>query len=660
MMAAAVHRPPPSTRVQFSIPNRTVFSWTDCVQVMALSDMDLLPLIKECDCAIAVLKEEIERRQKQGNLQQGLPIISECFRVFKQCAGRPLEPVEIEAQTSLDSTKLILGRLTGRCLPWISSNRLSLGEQASIIRLVLNLATYYPTSNLTPECQPNDREGFSVPHALPDTATRTAALIFFAGNDVPECFLDTRCVLWSEDGEISACTVNSNFIDDGLKCLQQLGLLIKREGEGGAMYSYSYDSMKKKPAKHLPKKDLASLRLEALKHVCYIFPKDGQTEPHKYTQKGYALLPILRRCVPHMWCDYELWRDYALLSAAFETFLSATQFGDLTWKIQAIRVTEELAILMKDSVNLARVAFRHCALRRLHFAGKLTTDSSLLHQFPSPDYIRTYDRRSNAFMGQLVLIVTQTLIDRSATSQDVYTSTQKFQTLPGTISLQESLVKLEAEFLYAKSLRYEGKFTAAVEAFQGLLRHAVDLKSRLTLKIIVQYGELESERGHHSFALQLLKQDEEFVKGIHSLKLGSGRRLSLSLAYAHLMEVLHRIAQNDYGYEVILDRAEDMFQWLGSTYEKMGQVGRTVQQSIFQTRCGLAIIHHIRQNLSLAFDVWEQAKSAAGLCWPEQGYAFMITTYSQSQLAFVLHRSDATQLREQAGQTWNEIKHRRG
>lgn len=358
-----------------------------------------------------------------------------------------------------------------------------------------------------------------------------------------------------------------------------------------------------------------------------------------------------------MWSDPAEWNDADFLAAAFETFLAATNFGDFTWKIQAIQVAEQLALLKYDHVDLARVAFRHHNLRRIH---PLQPEQPSLPLYFKIGGVPATHKRSNAFIGQFTLLKVQALIDERASSADVYKATQTFQPLdPEKVSLQENLMLLQSRFLYAKSLRFDGKFDQAAEIFKETLNTAKQLKSPLTLKIVVQHAELESERGNHDVALQLLEQDQEYLRSIHSLELGPGKRLTLALANAYLMRALHNMMWTGHRDVSALEKAAGLFEWLKSVYANMDQVGLAGKQSIFQACCGLAMIYHVWQEPQYAFNSWEEAKAAAYRFQPEPGYAFMIATYSQSQLAFQLHRADAVQLSEQARQVWAGIGRRR-
>ncbi|KAI3534048.1 hypothetical protein CABS02_13369 [Colletotrichum abscissum] len=205
----------------------------------------------------------------------------------------------------------------------------------------------------------------------------------------------------------------------------------------------------------------------------------------------------------------------------FEAFLSATQFGELEWKLQALRAAEELALLTPDHVNLARVTFRHWNLRRLH-PMPIAANSRLPFSLPPFQRLRASDQRANAFLGQRVLIEAQDLIDKSESPTEVRKAISNFRPYKvDDASFQESLVLLECHFLYAKSLRFNGDFDAAVQELRKVLRTAEGLNSRLTLKIVLQFAEVECERGYHSRALDELEDDKNYVGEKQRLELGS-------------------------------------------------------------------------------------------------------------------------------------------
>ncbi|KAF6805406.1 hypothetical protein CPLU01_15989 [Colletotrichum plurivorum] len=244
---------------------------------------------------------------------------------------------------------------------------------------------------------------------------------------------------------------------------------------------------------------------------------------------------------------------------------SAIQFGDLKWKLQALRAAEELALLTLDYVNLARITFRHWTLKRLHPA-PCVANRGPPFSLPPIDCIAATHQRANAFLGQRALIEAQNLIDTSASPTDVRQAISSFRAYkPEKISFQEQLTLLEGHFLYAKSLRYSGQFDAASKSLWEVLTQAERLKSRLTLKIVLHFAEAECERGNHASALRELEDDKMCNGSLQQLELGSGRRVSLALANVrllHAVEILDKTQRLD--HQVVLE-AEKLFTWLRDT-----------------------------------------------------------------------------------------------
>ncbi|WQF89377.1 hypothetical protein CDEST_14391 [Colletotrichum destructivum] len=626
----------PSSRpsLNFWQPDGPLFSWVDFLHISTLTDEFLNQLLLECHYAQVTLQKEFNRRCVQepmvtSHKQKPEKTGHALYKAFNRNSSSAL----------LNQPEWLIVRLTGSFSPVCNEERLSVFEKASLVSLAINQASYPGPDpahlKLTALNTVNSTSTAVFPRS--SQKDRLALLTFFAANDVPDCLFSTASFRWSEDGEIEFKEVS-------------LPKFVKLLKEKHILHPVS------KAAVNRHQNEI--WKAEVIEHVCQIFPKDGHIAPTNYTQMGYALLPILRHVADYLYSN-SMWTNWddAKLSTAFEAFLSATHFGDLSWKLQAIRVSEELALLSNDHVSRARVEIRHLALRRL-FPHALTEQQTLrgASMENAPTHQQTYrgprhnlprrfatNKRSNAFLGQLELFEVQTLIDDKASSEKVLRAIQRFQPFDkDNLSLQENLVLLELRFLYAKSLRYWGKIEEAHIQFQPLLDpaprrnsiiqdtgkdgwHSIALQQpatrRLTLKIAIQYAELQSERRRHSIALGMLEGDRQMVGSQQRLELGAGRRLTLALANARLIQVVDSM-QRGGGYDnVALAKAAESFRWLESTYAGLGQVGLLMKQSAFQASCGLAMVHHLAEDLSCAFELWEKAKSAARQCWETPGFA---------------------------------------
>lgn len=183
------------------------------------------------------------------------------------------------------------------------------------------------------------------------------------------------------------------------------------------------------------------------------------------------MLPVLQFLLPSLWLELPL-PSVEILELAFETFISVSYFADLNWKRKAVGVAEQLAHLLRSPVHLARANYRRASITRLYDFISLS-----LRSLTGPPGI---DARTNAWLGQLVLSAAQALIDKLASTEEVVATLGRFRPLePGRASHQESLILLEGEFLVAKSLRFEGRFREAQEAFEKVLGLANRLGSRI-------------------------------------------------------------------------------------------------------------------------------------------------------------------------------------
>lgn len=381
--------------------------------------------------------------------------------------------------------------------------------------------------------------------------------------------------------------------------------------------------------------------------------------------KGYGLLEPLKSVTPHLW-QFGVLDDVEVVHDAFETFLAATEFGGLSWKVQAVQVAEMIALFSADHIQMTRVFCRHLALRRLYSSyiaadraecimGDIRQCQHVISSILAPN------PRSNAILGRLSLFWVQTLLDGQADDQEVQLAANSFTPLDTErVSRQEELVRLEGQFLHAKYLRFQGSFDEAHDHFRRILQQARMQQSRLIQKIIIHLGELESERGNHEIALDLLRQDQVNLSGyLPDLGQGSGRRLTLGMAHAMLLEQLDAFSTQKPMKPRTLGHIRQELGWLEEKYTAMPQTSLTIRSSLFQVRCGQAIVGFLCGGSEDALKLWEKARDAGRRCWPEPGYAFMITTYSMSQVAFKLHAPEATGMYEEARRTWNGIGRRR-
>ena len=347
-----------------------------------------------------------------------------------------------------------------------------------------------------------------------------------------------------------------------------------------------------------------------------------------------------------------------LIEQAFETLLSATQFGDWTWKQQAIHAAGVMSAHSKSQVNALRHDFRRLDLEALY------GPNSQRWLYPPVDIVPR-NKRENALLGELRIMVIKSLIHKSASSKQVLEATHAFCPVDSNlVSCQENHVILENMALYGKVLRFEGRFKEASKRLFEAHNFATKIRSRSVVKIGAQCGSVESELGHHKNAVQFLQMEVTILGDRQPLDQGSGRILTLALANAHLLEALWEMQSGAF-HEQGFEAAEKHLNWLDNVYRAIRKPGLIMKQRIFSVKCGLAMIHHARaehharveHELRVAMDWWEMAEEAS--YWQDRGYTSMITAYSRSQLGFQLRRADANHLYQQATETWRKLGHRR-
>ncbi len=332
-----------------------------------------------------------------------------------------------------------------------------------------------------------------------------------------------------------------------------------------------------------------------------------------------------------------------MLELGFETLFSASHFSDSSWKWTALAVAEEIAQLLKDPALLLRLKARRSALSRL-FHSK--------HQLGAITMATTVDQRTNAWLGEIPLFLAQTLLDKSAPTDNVQAEINRFQPVrPASPSFQEKIVLLKGRFLVARSLRFNGEFQKALGLLYELLHSTTRL--RIAQKIVPHYAETLCEVGLSEQALHLLKHNESSQPHY-----GNQKRWALALANCHLMAVLWGWI-NDHRQldpRAVMDTVS-MFQELKSVLPEK-PTGLLSQQHKFLVYCGLAMAYRIGNSLHEAYRAWKDAVDYGNSIWPETGYAAIITTYSQSEVALCLKMEGGQELRAEAQALWEAVGRR--
>lgn len=374
----------------------------------------------------------------------------------------------------------------------------------------------------------------------------------------------------------------------------------------------------------------------------------------RYTQKGTALLPILWKLLPSLWEGPQKCDNVHFLELALEALLSASQFGVYDFKVQAIQAAEEVALLLDDPVSLFRVKFRHLDLKRLY------ERNSGPWIFPPVEQLVPDCKRSNGFRGRLILSKTQVMLTDNPSSASVLEIVEQFQPLdPAHVSSHERYVRLECRLIYGQVLRHQGRFQDAVQVLKMAHDDAVECSYRNGTKIGCEYYDTLCEAGQPDKALTFVRADVHLSRGHLNLEDGYGRRMVLSEASAYLMSALFLLRATRQVDKNKLDRAKELFEWLGRVYGNMRRPSDTMQRRLLAVQSGLAIISHVQSHWPDAVSWWGRAKATAIQLYPQRGWAFMITSYSHSQAAYQLGDCQASTWYDEAVCVWEQLGRRR-
>ncbi|ROT34606.1 hypothetical protein SODALDRAFT_329721 [Sodiomyces alkalinus F11] len=148
------------------------------------------------------------------------------------------------------------------------------------------------------------------------------------------------------------------------------------------------------------------------------------------------MLHILWYLLSCLFEDFPCPETAEILELAFETFISASFFADLSWKQTAAAIAERLAQLLRSPVHLARAYTRKASLSRLFGDTHLPPPKII----PPP----AINERTNAWFGQLILSAAQELINKSTPTEHIISIFCGFRPLhPDRPSHQESLILLD-------------------------------------------------------------------------------------------------------------------------------------------------------------------------------------------------------------------------
>lgn len=322
--------------------------------------------------------------------------------------------------------------------------------------------------------------------------------------------------------------------------------------------------------------------------------------------------------------------EWPILELSIDACLSASNFGDKSWKMIAVAYAERMANLLGRSDISARVQLRKASLARL-----FKIESALNLQ---DIQIPIIDKRSNADFGRLVLLQARLQIEERVPNQTINRTLDQFHVASPASQLENS-VQLEINFLRAKLHRYDGKFDLATRILKGFMQ-AVSYRAHNM--IMIHYYETLCESGNSTKAIQALEYEYKELLQKDNGQSGSARRLKLALGGSYLMEFLRDRSP----LYKLLEQAENLFrsiQWLP-------EPSLVTRHNYYVTEASLGMIYLLRSQWQQSIDYWDKAMDAAQDCFPKNGHAQMVVCYAQSEVLYRLGRHQEANAKHHAAQ----------
>lgn len=313
-----------------------------------------------------------------------------------------------------------------------------------------------------------------------------------------------------------------------------------------------------------------------------------------------------------------------------EVCLSASYFGLLPWKESMLATAETYCHqdLTSDDYLVLQLRLRARMLKRLH---------------PHPDTNQVCEARQrpsqylNALSGQEIVFEAKQLLDNDSPLFVIESHLLKFR--PGGSTLEKSIA-IESKTVMARAYRNRGYFTEAHRRYTEILAEARKVPSDLTNDLIASHAETLCELRQPEKAISVLNEETGFHLPART------SRLHLALAYAHLTKGLL-----DGSMSLSVNEAYCVFtQYVDQlTSHPAPDLTTTMKRNLYIALAGKAMAYHLlfvegllpkcdQDQLDEAKANWHTAKKAAQACWPQPGFAEMISLYSLCDL----HQCDGT------------------
>lgn len=327
--------------------------------------------------------------------------------------------------------------------------------------------------------------------------------------------------------------------------------------------------------------------------------------------------------------------------------LSASYFGLLPWKDYVLKVAESL--VHSESSFARKLHRRQSEIRRLAYTRTL----------PPIAVPQTHDTGSSTIdFGESILLRLKCLADNDAPLQQFEDCARNFSPSRTTLSNQERRIAMKIQAIVARAYKHHGYFQEAMERYDVLINEHIKAESKIAIDhtILIHYAETRCELGNTDYAIRALKNELLFQP------LGTGNRLNLTLANAYLMRCLLRYWNTGEIDEKSLEKAQERYRGYMKSWNQCfsSSANRFKKYNKHLALAGIAMSTHlstfkelmkdssVSQQLASqmaigspptadattasAMNAWQDAQIAARDCWPEPGYAEMVTLYSRSVL----------------------------
>lgn len=328
-----------------------------------------------------------------------------------------------------------------------------------------------------------------------------------------------------------------------------------------------------------------------------------------YKLQCTTLLPQLEHVCTHLDDPYVMsfCGQESQVTQVTEVFLSASHFGDHSWKTKCISLASQTltnSVTRHSQENLvleARVRTRQALISHAYESGSY-------EEIPWP-YI---DHRSNAFSADAVLLKAESCI-RFYAPLSAHKALESYNPFVyGSISTFEKLQAEEVTFCRSRLALLEGRFDIAYSTLSELPR----TKEQVALYLAVVLCELgRSKEAEDLFELPPL-----------SVPLQSNQH-QLAAANVRLCRCMDALRQNTYDRHYAQE-TRSMYQGLQGQHDLATFSG---QRDCFMVLSGIAILDHVDGRLDSAMERWEEALAYCKK-YRIGGFTNMIVAYSMGEL----------------------------